>query len=293
MNWLSDIMIQILNFFYLMSGNYGFAIILLTIAINFALYPLTLSSVVQMAAVQRIQPKVQELQKKHKDDAKLMQQEIMAMYKKEKINPVGGCLPTLLKIPFFIALFFALQSQLFINDISNPTKQASFLWITGRATDSLFKSQKTTDVLISKGILIKDLKKSKENGKNYYVWSPKSNINKAGFDDELKKNKINDKKLVADAENAWSGTTSLARPDPTYVFIILIALTTFLSQKTMPGSSGQNQQMAGMTYMMPFFIAFISITFASGVQLYWVVSNLVAIAQQVFIGRSMPKQETF
>ena len=212
MNWLSDIMLASLNFFYTMSGNYGLAIILLTIAINFALYPLTLSSIVQMSAMQRIQPKIAELQKKYKNEPDKMQKETMDLYKKEKINPFGGCLPMLLKIPFFIALFLALQSKNFVALISNPNVNASFLWIH-----------------------------------------------------------------------------NLAKPDPTYILIILIALTTYLSQKTMPASS--NQQMAGMNYIMPIFFAFISVTFPSGVQIYWVISNLVAVAQQWYIVRSMSVKE--
>ena len=208
MSWLSDLMIQAINFFYSITGNYGVSIIFLTIAVNFALYPLTVSSIVQMAAIQRIQPKIAEIQKKLKDQPDKLQKELMELYKTEKVNPFGGCLPMLLKIPFFIALFFALQSKNFIAIISNPKVHSSFLWI--------------------------------------------SNISK---------------------------------PDPLYILIVLIAITTFLSQKTMPGAN--NQQMAGMTYIMPFFIAFISLKFSAGLQIYWVVSNLVAILQQLYIARGL------
>jgi len=208
MSWLSDIMLQALQFFYQLTGNYGLAIIFLTITINMALYPLTLSSIVQMAAIQKIQPRIQELQTKYKDDPKEMQKEMMELYKNEKVNPFGGCLPMLMKIPFFIALFFALQSQNFIALVSAKGASAGFLWIN-----------------------------------------------------------------------------NIAKPDPLYVLVALIALTTYWSQKTMPGAS--SQQMAGMTYIMPFFIAFISITFPSGVQIYWIISNLVAIAQQWYISRAV------
>ncbi|MFA4967249.1 MAG: YidC/Oxa1 family membrane protein insertase [Candidatus Margulisiibacteriota bacterium] len=201
-----------------MTGNYGWAIVFLTMAINFALYPLTLSSIVQMAAIQKIQPKLTELQKKHKDKPDQLQKEMMELYKKEKVNPFGGCLPMILKIPFFIALFYALQSKEFTTIISQPGINSSFLWIS-----------------------------------------------------------------------------NLSKPDPTYILIILIAITTYLSQKTMPASN--NQQMAGMTYIMPFMIAFISIAFPSGVQIYWVVSNLVAVAQQWYIVKKIEKKnvsrETF
>jgi YidC/Oxa1 family membrane protein insertase len=204
MNWLIDMIIAGLNFFYVYTGNYGWSIVFLTLLINIALYPLTLSSIVQMAALQKVQPKMQEIQKKHKDNPQELQKELGKLYKEEKVNPFGGCLPMLLKIPVFIGFFMALQDKKFTAIIANSDVNASFLWMA-----------------------------------------------------------------------------NLAKPDPTYIMIILIALTTYFSQKTMPSS--QNNQMAGMTYFMPIFIAFISIPFPSGVQLYWVVSNLLGIAQQVYI----------
>src|SRR3989338_715252 len=127
MDYLSHIMLEILKFFYAVGGhNYGLAVIWLTVAVNLALYPLTLSSIQQMSAMQRVQPRMQELQKKHKDDPKKQQQEMMDLYKSEGVNPLGGCLPVLLKIPFFLALFFALQSKEFNQLIGSS---AGFLWI--------------------------------------------------------------------------------------------------------------------------------------------------------------------
>jgi YidC/Oxa1 family membrane protein insertase len=291
MNILTDLMLQALNFFYNISGNnYGYAIIFLTIAINMALYPLTLSSIVQMAALQRIQPKVQEIQKKLKEQPEKMQKEIMDLYKKEKVNPLGGCLPMLIKIPFFIALFFVLQSQEFTKEISNPSRGASFLWITGRVSERQFVKAETVSVLEKAGILIIDEKQSKDKAQKMFVWSSKSNKNRNGLEGELKAAKIEDKETLNETTKAWERTTSLARPDPLMIFIVLIALTTYFSQKTMPGSA--SQQAGGMLYFMPLFIAVISISFPSGVQLYWVVSNLVAIAQQVFIARNVSR-ETF
>src|SRR3989339_1527290 len=127
MDYLSGVMLEILKFFYAIGGhNYGLAIIWLTVAVNIALYPLTLSSIQQMSAMQRIQPRMQELQKKHKEEPQKLQKEIMDLHKSEGVNPLGGCLPVLLKIPFFLALFFALQSKEFNQLIGSS---AGFLWI--------------------------------------------------------------------------------------------------------------------------------------------------------------------
>jgi YidC/Oxa1 family membrane protein insertase len=203
MGQLVNIMLEILKFFYQISGhNYGFAIIWLTIAVNLALYPLTLSSIVQMSAMQRIQPRMQELQKKHKDDPKSLQKEMMDLYKTEGVNPLGGCLPVLLKLPFFLALFFALQSKEFI---ALAGQNAAFI-------------------------------------------------------------------------PGWIG--DVTKYDPIFILPIMIGLSTWLSQKSMPSAPGQNQM---MMMFMPFFITFISYRFAAGVQIYWIVSNLMGWAQQSYI----------
>src|SRR3989339_1408761 len=128
MEALSNLLLEVLKFFYAIGGhNYGLAIIWLTVAVNIALYPLTLSSLQQMSAMQRIQPRMQELQKKFKEEPQKLQKEMMDLYKSEGVNPLGGCLPVLLKIPFFLALFFALQSKEFVAMIGHG---AGFLWIS-------------------------------------------------------------------------------------------------------------------------------------------------------------------
>ncbi|MGB9613611.1 MAG: YidC/Oxa1 family membrane protein insertase [Candidatus Margulisiibacteriota bacterium] len=204
MKSLTDLMLEVLKFFYAVGGhNWGLAVIWLTIAVNLALYPLTLSSLQQMSAMQKIQPRLLELQKKYKDEPKKLQQELVDLYRSEGVNPLGGCLPVLLKIPFFLALFWALQSKEFLAMVGNS---ASFLWIP-----------------------------------------------------------------------------NLARPDPTYVMAILIGVSTWLSQTSIP-SAGQSPM---MIVMMPIFIAFISIAFPAGVQLYWLFSNLMGWVQQVYILSSL------
>lgn len=203
MDALTNIFLEILKFFYVVGGhNYGLAIIWLTVTVNIALYPLTLSSMQQMHAMQRVQPRLKELQEKHKNDPSKLQKEMMDMYKVEKVNPLGGCLPVLLKIPFFLALFWALQSKEFLVIVGN---NASFIpgWIN-----------------------------------------------------------------------------NIAVADPFYVLPVLIGVTTWLSQKSMPATPGQSQAMLAF---MPIFITFISYNFAAGVQLYWIISNLMGWAQQSYI----------
>lgn len=102
----------VLRFFHDLTYNYGISIILLTAAIKLLFVPLTHKSYVAMRAMQELQPKVAALQKKYKDDRKRLQQELMELYKKHKVNPLGGCLPMVLQIPVFIALFNILYTTI-------------------------------------------------------------------------------------------------------------------------------------------------------------------------------------
>ena len=127
---LINVMLNILDLFYKIGfHNYGIAIVLLTVAVKFALYPLTLQSIQQMAAMQKIQPKFEELKKKHKDKPDKFQQEVMELYKEHGVNPFGGCLPILLQLPVFIVLFMALTSPAFKATLAAMPQAASFLWI--------------------------------------------------------------------------------------------------------------------------------------------------------------------
>lgn len=96
-------------------NDIGVAIILLTIIIKFILYPLTAKSIRSQRDLQRIQPKIQEIQKKYKDQRDVLSQELMKLYKAEKVNPFSSCLPLLVQLPFFIAVF-----SVFRNGLSNP-----------------------------------------------------------------------------------------------------------------------------------------------------------------------------
>lgn len=304
MEYLSNIMIDALRFFAYF-GGYGWGIVWLTIAVNLALYPLTLSSIKSMEAMQRLQPRLQELQKKHKDKPQELQKETMDAYKAEGINPLGGCLPVLLKIPFFLALFWALQSNAFMEIASNPANNTSFLWLSGKVSTEVIKNKKVEEGLVEKKMLIKDEKATKEKKENVYVWNAALKIEKKGLgevlsyadesnikDVERVKKELNLNNLSQEESagiiNAWKETNSLAKPErlrtplgAISIFAVLIGITTFLMQKSMPGSNSQQAQM--MTWMMPAFIVFISWNFPAGVQIYWVVSNLIGAAQQYYI----------
>ena len=104
-----------------LDGSWGIAIILMTFTVRLAILPLTFKGVKSMQRLQVLQPKIKEIQARYKDDKQRMNQEVMAFYQREKVNPLSSCFPLLLQIPFFIALFSLLRSSTFKADIAgNP-----------------------------------------------------------------------------------------------------------------------------------------------------------------------------
>jgi YidC/Oxa1 family membrane protein insertase len=126
-----------------LAGSWGIAIILMTFTVRIVILPLTFKGVKSMQRLQTLQPAIKEIQARYKDDKQRMNQEIMAFYQREKVNPLGSCFPLLLQVPFFIALFYLLRSDEFTADIAD---NRGFL-----AIDNL--AEKVTDPVLL-GVLI-------------------------------------------------------------------------------------------------------------------------------------------
>jgi YidC/Oxa1 family membrane protein insertase len=148
----------LMQFFHKLSGNYGIAIILLTLLIRFLILPLTWRQTKPMIALQKLQPELKKIQEKYKDDKERLSQEMMKFYREHKVNPFSGCFPLIIQLPIFIALYTAIRTYL----LTPPTallgnvlhvlsggpgtttfKNTSFLWIksladTTRIADPLF-----------------------------------------------------------------------------------------------------------------------------------------------------------
>jgi YidC/Oxa1 family membrane protein insertase len=128
--WLVEILKFFLELFHRLIPNYGVAIILVTVLLKVLLFPLTRKSYESTARMQTLQPKMNELREKYKGNPQKLNQEMAAMYKKEGVSPLGGCLPMLLQFPILIAFYsllnthFALRGAVFIpgwiNDLSAP-----------------------------------------------------------------------------------------------------------------------------------------------------------------------------
>ncbi|CBX21878.1 unnamed protein product [Neisseria lactamica Y92-1009] len=204
-HWFASPLFWLLNQLHNIIGNWGWAIIVLTIIVKAVLYPLTNASYRSMAKMRAAAPKLQAIKEKYGDDRMAQQQAMMQLYKDEKINPLGGCLPMLLQIPVFIGLYWALFASV-------ELRQAPWLgWIT-----------------------------------------------------------------------------DLSRSDPYYILPIIMAATMFAQTYLNPPPTDPMQ--AKMMKIMPLVFSVMFFFFPAGLVLYWVVNNLLTIAQQWHINRSIEKQ---
>jgi YidC/Oxa1 family membrane protein insertase len=158
MEWLAVPIMWVMNHFHAYAGNYGVAIILLTILTKVMFFPLTIKSMTSMRSMQALQPQVNALRSKYKSDPQRLQRETMELYRANKVNPLGGCLPMIVQIPIFYALYVALS-------VSVEMQNAPFIclgrlprWIDLAAHDptyvlpllmgvSMFVQQKMTPVM--------------------------------------------------------------------------------------------------------------------------------------------------
>lgn len=130
--WMAIPLFKLLTFLQGIVSNWGVAIILLTLVVKAVLYPLSAASFRSMANMRRVAPQLKRLQERHADDRQKLSQEMMALYKKEKVNPLGGCLPMLLQMPVFLSLYWVLFESV-------ELRQAPFFaWIVDLAAMDKF-----------------------------------------------------------------------------------------------------------------------------------------------------------
>ncbi|HRG15479.1 MAG TPA: membrane protein insertase YidC [Pseudomonadota bacterium] len=142
----------LLNHLHKLVGNWGFAIILTTLLVKLLLYPLSETQYRSMARMRKVQPRIEALKQRYGEDRQKFNQAMMELYSKEKINPVGGCLPLLLQFPIFIALYWVLLESVelrhapFIGWLTNlssrdpyfvlPVANAAIMWVTQKMSPS-------------------------------------------------------------------------------------------------------------------------------------------------------------
>lgn len=132
--WIVAPLRSLLGWFIEISGSYGVGIILLTIAVRLLILPLTIYQTRSMKRMQEVQPLMKALQEKYKDQPDKLNQEMMALYKENGVNPFAGCLPLLIQMPFLYAVFAVLQN--FNAEVAGVSSM--FLWLDLSKADALF-----------------------------------------------------------------------------------------------------------------------------------------------------------
>jgi len=190
--------VELLKILSNIAGNYGFGIILLTVIVRLALWPLGVSQQKSMRKMQKLSPKLKEIQERYKSDPQTMQRKMMEFYKEHKFNPFGGCFPLLLQLPIFFLLYGALispqfievagnSSFLFINRLDAPIRSHAGVvgdHIFGVEKNDTFSTSETATVYTQNGII-----------KNVKINNPKNAIQKQG---ELKPGNPLDLKMKID-----------------------------------------------------------------------------------------------
>jgi YidC/Oxa1 family membrane protein insertase len=258
-----------LSWCYDLTGNYGLAIMLLTLGIMVLLTPLTLKGTRSMIAMQRLQPEMKKLQSKYKDDRQKLNEEMLKFYKEHNINPVGGCLPLLLQTPVFIVLYRVLHG------LTNPHAYAEDMGrafgLAGADPKAVYEHFGTFDpsYLDPTSQLYKDLSVARE-------------MKAFGLD------------LATSASSKMS--EGIIHALPYLALIAIIGVTAWYQQRQIQGRNPQmasqvNPQQQMLMKIFPYFLPVISFTLPAGIVLYFLVSNLYRIGQQAFITRTMYRDE--
>jgi YidC/Oxa1 family membrane protein insertase len=245
--------------------NYGVAIIVLTLFIRILLLPLAVKQIRSMQAMQRLQPKIKELQKKYKGNRQKLNEEMMKLYQEHGYNPLSGCLPLILQFPVLIALFAVLSFPKGLTHIPHSDPNP----VVGTPQDSRLYVD-----IIHQG--------TKFLGVNL-VCSPREAGQQVTVNEGLVK-AVPDLKQ-ADSDKLDCGGGGVVRI-PYYILLALMVATTFYQQRQMqrasPAGAGQQQQQM-LARIMPIFFGFIGFSFPAGLILYWTTTNAVQIVQQHFM----------
>ena len=204
--WIAYPLYWLLTFIHSFVGNWGLAIIGITIVVKAALFQLNAKAFRSMAKMRKFGPEMMRMKELYGDDRQKMSAEMMKLYKKEKINPLGGCLPILAQMPVFIALYWVLMESV-------ELRHAPFFW---------------------------------------YI-------------------------------------QDLSVMDPYFVLPILMGITMFLQQKLNPTPPDPMQ--AKIMKMLPIVFTFFFLWFPAGLVLYWLVNNILSIAQQWYITRQIENED--
>ncbi|MDR2714087.1 MAG: YidC/Oxa1 family membrane protein insertase [Coriobacteriales bacterium] len=244
-----DAIFAVLHWFYTLAGDWGVAIILITILFRILIYPITRKQFKSTYAMQKLQPQINAINEKYADDPARKQEETMKVYQEAKFNPLSGCLPMLLQMPIMIALFWVLRE------------------LTTRAAAAGLPA----DMKYTFYNIISDISKTP----NDMFTAGMSVYNQLG--QFFVPGGV---EAVYNTDGAVLSTSGLVSAIPYVILLVLFGASMFIP--TLLNKQAQNQkQMRIMMGVMTGFMLFIGWSMSAGVLLYWVVSSYIGVGQQI------------
>jgi YidC/Oxa1 family membrane protein insertase len=292
----------VLAWLYDQVGNFGVSIILLTIAIRFILLPLGMRQIKSMQAMQAIQPKVKEIQKKFKADKQRQQEETMKLYREHGVSPFGSCLPMLLQFPLLVAMYAVVRPpQLVATSDTGQIVVAKDSQTAAQYKAQVAQYEVHNNHLPIRSQLFDDVITHHDLG---FLWmNLQCSAGQAGtqapIEDTNRKPVVDGLPIVnsdgnplpvevgAQAQVNCGGST--ASKIPYLVFIAVMVGTTFYQQRQMqkvspPGAT--NPQTQTLMYLMPALFGFWGWLFPAGLLVYWTTANIWQIGQQYVMFRA-------
>ncbi len=265
-----DLIASYLAWLYDLTSSYGLSVILLTLTVMIVVTPLTLSGTKSMMQMQRLQPEMKEIQAKYKDDRETLNQEMMAFYQENGINPVGGCLPLFVQAPVFYVLYRVVGG------------------LTRRVTDV---GASIGSVSIGQGdTLPTETFTFTHNFHPEYISESSSMSQDLSNNDEMKFLGVDlaDSALDAIRDSFFHGF-------PYLLMIVIVLVTSLYQQKQIKGRASStaavNPQQEAIMKILPWFLPVISFTLQAALVVYFIVSNLYRIGQQSYITRTLYSDE--
>jgi YidC/Oxa1 family membrane protein insertase len=281
-----DLIATVLAFFYGLVHSYGLAIVLLTIAVMAVTSPLTYKGTKSMIQMQRLQPQMKAIQTKYRDDREKMNQEMLAFYKANNVNPVGGCLPMLIQIPVFLVLYRVVRGLTArVTDIGLAGGFSALNLHLGQTFESVpdrvpGATELTRETALGARPDFFNPSYISDTSELYKDLSHATEMKSWGID------------LSESASKALSQGFGHALP---YLALIAVVLVTgVIQQRQIQGRQAKsgntspiNSQQQMIMKIMPFFLPVFSFGVPAALVVYFIVSNLWRIGQQAFITRTL------
>lgn len=273
MSFFSNLLGYVLNFIYSLVNNYGISIILFTILIKIVLLPMSIKQQKTLKKTEKIQEEVKKIQEKYgKGNQEKINQEVMALYQKENMNPLGGCFSSIIQIVLVLAMFFLVRDPLTHMKKVDAQEIEKYKQVVIEQGTPL--SQTYPEISIMKYVKENNMVDS-----NLYI-----NTDFFGLDlSQVPQENLKDYKV--------------------YIIPVLYVISSFISIKITTKKMGQNkesdnkneketenqmlQMNSSMTWFMPIMAVTISFVAPLGLALYWLVNNLLMIAEKILMNKFM------